>query len=34
MMIRKTTKQKRHLRTIGRVGKSDLRSIERMMPDV
>ncbi len=33
MMIRKTTKQKRHLRAIGRVNQSDVRSIERMLPN-
>lgn len=32
MMIRKTTKQKRHLRETGRVGPSDHNSIERMLP--
>lgn len=32
ILTKKSTKRKRQLRTIGRVDKSDLRSIARMLP--
>lgn len=31
ILTKKTTKRKRHLRTIGRVNKSDMRSVDRML---
>jgi len=32
ILTKKSTKRKRHLRTIGRIDKSDMRSIDRMLP--
>lgn len=33
ILTKKSTKRKRQLRTIGRIDKSDMRSIDRMMPN-
>lgn len=32
ILTKKSTKRKRHLRTIGRIDKSDLRAVTRMLP--
>ena len=32
ILTKKSTKRKRHLRAIGRVNKSDLRAVTRMLP--
>jgi large subunit ribosomal protein L35 len=32
ILTKKSTKRKRHLRTTGRVDKSDLRAVTRMLP--
>lgn len=32
ILTKKSTKRKRHLRTTGRIDKSDMRAIDRMLP--